>query len=203
MRVLLLSKTRMNNGRCCIGGVSNEGQYVRLFRNDGRYYTEEEDLAVGQIWDITYTVPQNNPPHIEDIRVNKKTLHSEVGDARIVEIIDELDLPIWQGSPANLFNNKLKWTNAGSGYIDRGDIPDHSVGFWRPDVDFHRYEYEGKIRYRNRFDEGWRHIKYVGFVEPIALIPAGTLLRVSLARWWTNQNTDMRCYLQLSGWYNL
>jgi len=33
-------------------------------------------------------------------------------------------------------------------------------------------------------------------------IPADTLLRVSLARWWDNEGRhEERCYLQLSGWY--
>lgn len=45
-------------------------------------------------------------------------------------------------------------------------------------------------------------IKYVGFAEPINKIPAGTLVRVSLARWWRpTETSEERCYLQLSGWY--
>ena len=45
---------------------------------------------------------------------------------------------------------------------------------------------------------------YVGFEEAVETIPAGTLVRVSLARWWdTNGTTEDRCSLQLSGWYGL
>ena len=42
-------------------------------------------------------------------------------------------------------------------------------------------------------------------IVPIKVIPAGTLVRVSLARWWrpedSEPNFEERCYLQLSGWY--
>ena len=50
-----------------------------------------------------------------------------------------------------------------------------------------------------------RGLKYVGEESPIKVIPAGTLVRVSLARWWrpedSEPNFEKRCYLQLSGWY--
>ena len=46
------------------------------------------------------------------------------------------------------------------------------------------------------------NIPYVGCAEAIDLIPAGTLVRVSLARWWRPEGmNEERCYLQLSGWY--
>lgn len=50
-------------------------------------------------------------------------------------------------------------------------------------------------------------IPYVGFEPAVDLIPKGTLVRVSLARWWRPHDSppDMeeRCYLQLSGWYEV
>ena len=49
----------------------------------------------------------------------------------------------------------------------------------------------------------WINIPFVGFQSPIGLIPANTLVRVSLARWWANNNDEERCYLQLSGWYDV
>ncbi len=48
-------------------------------------------------------------------------------------------------------------------------------------------------------------IPYVGLKEnPPEIIPQGTLLRLSLAHWWTPEDADTeeRCYLQLSGWYH-
>ncbi len=53
---------------------------------------------------------------------------------------------------------------------------------------------------------GWTgsgRFPYVGFESKVDRIPAGTLMRMSLARWWKPEDSDMneRCYLQLSGWY--
>jgi len=44
-------------------------------------------------------------------------------------------------------------------------------------------ELDIKYGYNYNGNEGWRSIPYVGFDEPVNLIPAGTLVRVSLARW--------------------
>ena len=54
--------------------------------------------------------------------------------------------------------------------------------------DFNKGEYkhvEGKrIRYRYPGADGGRTLTYVGFQEPLEVIPAASLLRVSLAHWW-------------------
>jgi len=49
-----------------------------------------------------------------------------------------------------------------------------------------------------------RKVKYVGMNDPIALIPAGVLIRFSLARWkeFPPGVGEQRRYLQLSGWYH-
>lgn len=45
-------------------------------------------------------------------------------------------------------------------------------------------------------------IKFVGYQNPIDIIPQGSVIRLSLANWWNTDNTtEDRCYLQLSGWY--
>jgi hypothetical protein len=60
-----------------------------------------------------------------------------------------------------------------------------------------------KVRYGYPKTTNWRSLPYVGFEEAAEIIPAGTLVRVSLARWWdTNGTTEERCSLQLSGWYD-
>jgi hypothetical protein len=48
-----------------------------------------------------------------------------------------------------------------------------------------------------------RKVKYVGMDDPAALIPNGALVRFSLARWhqFLPGVDELRCYLQLSGWY--
>ncbi|MCB9432602.1 MAG: DNA helicase RecQ [Ardenticatenaceae bacterium] len=76
--------------------------------------------------------------------------------------------------------------------------------FWRPDQLLVR-DTEGKrIRYRYPTANGGRTLTFVGFQEPPEEIPAGTLLRVSLAHWWQPADRsaeEPRCYLQLSGWF--
>ena len=52
--------------------------------------------------------------------------------------------------------------------------------------------------------DGGRTLTFVGFQEPIETIPAGALVRVSLAHWWRpedDQTGELRCYVQLSGWF--
>jgi hypothetical protein len=45
-------------------------------------------------------------------------------------------------------------------------------------------------------------IPYVGFAEPLSEIPANTLIRVSMCRWWRREEyEEEKCYLQISGWY--
>jgi hypothetical protein len=98
----------------------------------------------------------------------------------------------------------LGWTGNGNGYISEGKgVPDHSTGFWIPDQDliFENGHYSyliklGGIKLK-------RSLKYVGFENPIAVIPSGTKVRVSLAKWWHPEDIviEDRCYLQLSGWY--
>jgi len=114
----------------------------------------------------------------------------------------KLKIKIWKGSSDVLFDGNLQWTSGGSGYIsENGGIPTSSVGFWIPDKDLTRKDFNDKVRYS--YPLRWRNISYVGFQNPVDLIPAGTLVRVSLARWWSPNDNEERCYLQLSGWYGL
>ena len=61
-----------------------------------------------------------------------------------------------------------------------------------------------RLRYRYPTENGGCTLTFVGFQKPIETIPAGTLLRVSLAHWWRPESaphTELRCYVQLSGWF--
>ncbi|MFN2223878.1 MAG: DNA helicase RecQ, partial [Candidatus Promineifilaceae bacterium] len=51
---------------------------------------------------------------------------------------------------------------------------------------------------------GGRTLTFVGFQEPLETIPAGTVLHVSLAHWRRPKEMpegELRCYVQLSGWF--
>lgn len=148
---------------------------------------------------------QNNiPPHVEDVIVLKRERKGSLkDDITIKDFIEKRQIPIWRGHPDNLFDSLVQWTANGSGYIDKtGGIPNHSVGFWISDKDLKRNEFQG-VRYQYPSVIGWRSIKYKGLEESVEIIPAGTLIRVSLARWHTfNEGEEPKCWLQLSGWYD-
>ncbi len=205
MDVLILSKTHMNGGKCCVGGITGNGRYVRLLTRLGENQPENTDFAPRQVWKIEFSERENTyPPHVEDVLIQTKELKGTLNnEIKIVDFIKQRRIPIWQGPPDKLFDNLIKWTNSGSGYINRHEIPNHSVGFWISDQELSQREFNG-IRYNYPNINGWRSLKFVGFETPVEKIPKGTLLRVSLARWWKqDDSSEERCYLQLSGWYDL
>lgn len=206
--ILILSKTQMRNNRVCVGGISLDGRrYVRLLDKDGNNQSENTDFKPRQAWNIEYLEKDDNrPPHVEDIIViNKSSKGVLKQEITLKDFLQKRNIPIWYGSPDNLFDGLIQFTGGGSGYIDRiGGIPNHSVGFWVSNKDLRRNDYQDNIRYQYPAVNGWRTIKFKGFDEPINLIPAGTLLRVSLARWHKFEDTEEpKCWLQLSGWYDL
>jgi hypothetical protein len=204
--VLILSKTQMNNGQVCVGGLTTSGRYVRLLDKNGTNQPRDTDLVPLQAWEIDYIARSDSiPPHVEDVLVQQRTRKGSLKkDITIKEFIDKRNVPIWRGSPDVLFDGLVQWTPNGSGYIDKkGGIPTHSVGFWISDKDIKKNDYKG-VRYQYPSTLNWRSVKYKGLENPVDLIPAGTLIRVSLARWVSfNENEYPKCWLQLSGWYNL
>lgn len=110
----------------------------------------------------------------------------------------------WQGGLHNLFDGLLVVSYANA-YINRAKgLPTSSTGYWLPDVTL-RLTYRRDKPYYSVGGIGRGRelcIPYVGYSEPVYQIQPGTLVRVSLARWWVPADVDEeRCYLQLSGWY--
>ena len=105
------------------------------------------------------------------------------------------------GDCSSLFECMLHTTHAGTVYIGEDRVPPHSVGFWRPRSDL-GLDGEGK-RYRTTFGIRDVAIKYVGEAPAIPVIPAGSLVRVSLARWFAPGGAGgwEACWLQVSSWY--
>ncbi|PKH06677.1 hypothetical protein CXF93_12330 [Moritella sp. Urea-trap-13] len=106
----------------------------------------------------------------------------------------------FKGCITGLFNNKLGFTRNGSPYINQSNgLPDNSVGFWLTTKELCLVE--GKSRYKVKGE--YYEVKYVGLQPAVESIPVGTLVRVSLARWWSPapEEFEERCYMQLSGWY--
>lgn len=207
MDVVIVSKTHISTATC-VGGVFTNGRLVRLLDSNGHNQDKDTDIEIGDVYTIEYLERDNNkPPHVEDIIVLSMTFKYkfETIDRMVAYLRETLNITIWKGSPNELFDGALQWTENGSGYISQdGVIPTHSVGFWIPDKDLIKYIFSDRVRYKYPQSKGWRNLPYVGFEEPIDIIPSGTLIRVSLARWWdTDGKTENRCSLQLSNWYSL
>lgn len=206
MDAIIVSKTHMTTA-ACVGAISTSGNYLRLL-NDGAYNQPiETEFEVRQVWDIEFETRQDiRAPHVEDVIITSKELKGTLKDElTMLNIVERFKIPVWKGSPDVLFDGILQWTDSGSGYIsEEGEIPNHSVGFWIPDRNLTKRIFYEKVRYNYPKTNGWRSLPYVGFENAIETIPANTLVRVSLARWWdTNGTTENRCSLQLSGWYDL
>jgi len=207
MDVIIVSKTHMSNASC-VGGVLANGRFVRLLNENGYNQDINTPLNIGDVWTIEFSERENKKsPHIEDVLVSKMNLKFsfETIDNMVEYLKSKLKIKIWRGSPDILFDEKLNWTDNGSGFINKENgIPENSVGFWIPDMKLTKRIFYEKVRYNYPNINGWRSLPFVGFQNPVDVIPAGTLIRISLARWWdTNGKTEERCALQLSGWYGL
>jgi hypothetical protein len=199
MNTVIVGKTNMNGARC-VGGITFQGTNVRLLDAAGRNQPVNTPFEVGQIWDLDFAPRQNcRPPHVEDVLVAAAAAGGVQQNLR--DWILAHDQP-WIGSVYELFGGLVAFTNNGSGYISDGTgLPARSTGFWIPDApltrDDRRYIYNDGILQRR--------LTFVGVAQPVDVIPQGSLVRVSLARWWRPPNADPdfeeRCYVQLSGWY--
>lgn len=207
MKVLIVGKTRMRNG-LCIGAIAEKGQSLRL--------DSDSDYQVGQIWDIDYTLAPRKPPHTEDVIVNSKKYINEYSVKNQVKVIESY-MPPTIGHPQNLYEGLLQIDNQRGRralYIaEQSGVPSYSTTFWRPNEPLtclteeelygKRYNMDRVRRfYRYPTENGGCTLAFVGFQEALEIIPADTLVRVSLAGWWLRQSdVEERCYAQLSGWY--
>ena len=208
MRVLIVAKTRMGSG-ACIGAITETGKSVRLVPlNADPHDGANREYEIGEIWEITAEpVPETSliPPHIEDIVVHRKSrVHTTKNTGDLVSTV-ELLMPPKVGDPRELYEGLLKTTSSGSLYVPPGgDVPSYSTTFWRTDKLLKLETDKKKLRYRYPTDNGGCTLTFVGLQKTLETIPAGTLLRVSLAHWWRPKNTphvELRCYVQISGWF--
>tara|TARA_B100000965_G_scaffold399186_1_gene418594 strand:+ start:1143 stop:1745 length:603 start_codon:yes stop_codon:yes gene_type:complete len=200
MKVLIVSKTRLYNERC-VGGLREDGQSVRLLTPQGNNQPLNTQFDVGDVWELDMT-PRPNcvPPHVEDVLVTGQEYVDECEN--LTEELLQRVAP-WEGGPDSLFDGHLRVTGNDHMYIRKPWVPDRSTWFWLPDRDLTLVKNGNKCYYAY---PGGEEIKYVGLMQPIDSIPAKTLVRLSLARWWKQEGADdtleERCYLQLSGWYS-
>lgn len=196
MHVLILSKTQYGTSQFCIGGiVVNSNEFIRLLEPGGYYQPRNTELKIGDIWDINFRrAASTREPHNEDVIVTSKTYVKKIYGLKTY--INNSGVRIWRGDIINAFDGNLQWANSGSGFLSESqpNFPDNSVGFWVPDNDLTFHE--------NYFNVNGKRLPYKGTETPKPTIPRGSLIRLSLAKWWCPENFyESRCYLQLSGWY--
>ncbi len=185
-------------GGVCIGGLRLDNTAgVRLLTRYSSKQPVDTPFDIGHIWDLRFRSAGVRPPHIEDVTVFSEKYIGVQPDLR--DFLLHRVCP-WHGGPDQLYNGLL-CADGKSGYIcaSRG-LPRCSTGFWLPDKPLHLTRiFNDKLYYSY---EGTLNIRYVGCMDPLEQIPAHSLLRVSLSRWWAPEGVrEDRCYLQLSGWY--
>ena len=201
MIVTIVAKTRQGSG-ACVGGITADGRSVRLIAADAAFNEHHNlEYEVGQRWEID-AAPDRDiiPPHVENVVVHHKRPLAPAAD--LVGLI-ETHMPPAVGGPEVLYEGLLRVGTHGALYIGRDAIPPNSTTFWRPDRPLTRDTTGKRIHYCYPADDGHRSLTFVGFQEPPEVIPAGALVRVSLAHWWRPQERPeeaVRCYVQLSGW---
>lgn len=202
MNVLIVGRTKMGSTTRCIGGISHDGRSVRLLIGNGGSWDTTAPFQIGQVWDIEYTPIQHFvAPHTEDVLVLNYRLLGAQANLRAYLLTR---VHPWRGAINQLFGGALGYTSNGNGYVcERLGVPGHSTWFWIPDRDL-TLRVDGK-HYDYTAGHLPRGLSYVGEPPPLPILPAGTLVRVSLARWWKPEDADpefeARCYLQLSGWF--
>lgn len=198
--VLIVSKTQMRNG-VCVGGINEDNhELIRIHNERGGNLSADAPYEIGDRWSMSVETAWNvrSAPHTED----KQTMPFEkIGNVGVQGIKDYIFrnaglLRVARGSIANAFQGTLHFVGT-KNYVNRGNVPSYSTEFWIADKDLtHSIQFDKHYYYYDRV-----RIKFVGFQSPINRIPAGTIIRLSLANWWDDGSGEERCYLQLSGWY--
>ena len=203
MNAVVVAKTRMGQN-ICVGAVNAmTGDLLRLIPRDGANYHSWQEFKpdIGDLITLTGQAATSvEPPHIEDFIVDK---FSDTGkQAKDLASWIRSRCTIWTGDRSCLFGGRLKFTTWGKGHVDRGDpLPTHSVGFWELPAPLN-LEAGDKKRYSLA---GGPSVSapYVGLSGAPKQIAKGSLVRVSLSRWWAPDDGGMpeACWLQISGHY--
>lgn len=203
MKVLIVAKTRRGAG-ACVGAITEHGQSVRLIAADAAGNDRGGlEYEVGEVWEVESSPdPHIIPPHVENIIVHQA--HRERCSTKLRETVERF-MPPAAGGPDQLFDGLVRATSAGSLYISHtGRLPARSTMFWRPDQPLQLDPTGKRIRYRYPGGPEDCSLTFVGFQEPLSVVPAGTLVRISLAHPWRPQDRpqdELRCFLQISGWF--
>ena len=202
MRCLIVSKTEAGR-EVCVGALAADRSNVRLTEDlDSHFLPADTLYEIGQVWELNYS-PRNDviPPHVEDVLVTSGEFSREIPD--MAQSLMEWVTP-WRGDVTGLFDGKIQGPTTNGSLFIQDNVPNQSVGFWIPDRDLAGSYTPGMTAFYYYYNQ--TRLPYVGVAHPPpALIDAGTLVRVSLARWYKPRDAapdfPERCYLQISGSY--
>lgn len=199
MKIVVVGKTRMSNEQWCIGGLRlPDWASVRLLPpGQSRAWPTDTPLNVGSVCEVEGARPaQVVLPHTEDFRISHLVqLGRYTGDLP-ADICRNVHVARKGGVP--LFEKCLCRTSRNSLAIRHGKVPNFSTQFWVA----HRPLVHEVIGERDYFRIGTARVIYVGAQRPIPVVVAvGSLVRLSLARWWAPEDQEEACFLQVSGWW--
>lgn len=199
--VIIVSKTQMRNGYCVGGIIEDTGQLIRIHGARGQNLGLDAPYEIGDVWlmDVERAWNVRPAPHTEDMQTIAFDKISNIGFSGIINYVRNHvhELNVARGPIQNAFDGALHF-DGNKNYVNRNHVPNYSTQFWIPDQPLYRVESYGKFYYRYNNVR----IKFVGLQETVAVIPAGSIVRISLANWWDGDGSgEDRCYLQLSGWY--
>lgn len=210
--VLIIARTHMKHGNICLAGIEiPTARLIRLMTRYGSYYTENAPFRPRQVWEITYE-PRRflTPPHVEDVCVQNCR---NLGEGTDIYALLTNAACLIDGSPTRLLQGRLTFgkpvnrhthPDEATPTIDRGEsIPSQSLALWRTDRVLTKRTLRSAVYYlapRPRQNEVSFKVKYTGFEGTPILIPEGSYLSLSLARWWDRDDRGEaweRCHLQL------
>jgi hypothetical protein len=198
MKVVIVGKTRMFGGQWCMGALRlRDWTSLRLLPiGNAHAWPAESDVDVGEVYEVDGARPnQLTLPHIEDFRLTK-FVYEDVYDGDLPSDIVE-HVKVARRGRTPLFQDCLKRVQSSSLAVLHANVPSFSTQFWVADRDLPlvvKWE-------KNYYGLGNFHVRYVGSQDVLQVIPAGSLVRLSLARWWGPEDQEQGCYLQLSGWW--
>lgn len=201
--VLIVSKTQMKNG-VCVGGINEDThELIRIHNDHGGNLAADAPYEIGDRWSMSVETAWNvrQAPHTEDKQTTPLNKIGNVGIQGIKDYVyrNSALLRVARGSIANAFIGTLHFVGTKNHicYVCHPNVPQYSTEFWIADKDLtHSIQFDKHYYYYDNV-----RIKFVGFQDPVNRIPAGTIIRLSLANWWDDGSGEERCYLQLSGWY--
>ncbi len=205
MNAVVAAITRMGDALCVGAVAKQDGALLRLIPKGSEKFHcwTHFDAVVGDCIELTGSnASKIEAPHREDYVVDqwRKTGNSVENMASWLRE----RCSVWVGGRDSIFDGHLGFSANGKGFLERAgpdSLPKQSVGLWelpaplvlQSDKKLYKLESNPVVT-----------VKYVGIEHALPQkLPAGTLVRLSLARWWEPDDGGMpeRCWLQLSGWY--